>query len=87
MEGRKLGAAALLLEAVLIVAAAFGGPHGTLGAWPWALQLPGILLVFYPAGGEFFLLRVGLMALIQTVLWFLVLRTLARAWRARGLSH
>ena len=29
--------------------------HGALGGLPWILQLPGILLVLYPPGGEHFL--------------------------------
>ena len=38
-------ALAVVLEVILLALAAFGGPHGTLGAWPWMLQFPGILLV------------------------------------------
>ena len=66
---------------MLVMAAAFGGPHGTLGGWPWVLQLPGIFVVFYPSGGEHFILRVGVMALVQTALWYGVL---SLALRARG---
>ena len=47
-------AIAIALEAVLLVLAVFGGPHGALGGAPWALQLPGILLVFFiPGEGGF----------------------------------
>jgi len=81
METWKLIGLAIIIEAALLVTAAFGGPHGTLGGWPWALQLPGILVVFYPPGGENFLLRVATMALVQTVLWFFALRTVARRRR------
>ena len=83
METWKVAALAVVIEAVLVVAAAFGGPHGTLGGWPWAMQIPGILLVLYPPGGELFLLRVGAMAVVQTFIWFVVIRSIRRAWRRR----
>lgn len=61
---------AIGLEAVLAGLAAFGGPHGTLGAWPWTLQLPGILLVFFGGGEAHFAWRVAGMLLIQIALWY-----------------
>jgi hypothetical protein len=69
---------ALILELVLLGLAAFGGPHGALGAVPWALQLPGIFLVFYPPGGEYFAARVAAAALFQLGLWYLVIRVVRR---------
>jgi hypothetical protein len=84
METWKLAGLAVVIEAVLVVAAAFGGPHGTLGGWPWALQLPGILVVLYPPGGEHFVLRVGVMALVQVTIWYVLLRAARRAWRVRA---
>jgi hypothetical protein len=83
MEAWKLAGLAIVIEAALVVAAAFGGPHGALGGWPWFLQLPGILLVLYPPGGEHFVLRVGVMVLVQVVLWCSVVRLGARAWKRR----
>jgi hypothetical protein len=68
-DRRALGYA-IGLEAVLASLAAFGGPHGTLGAWPWTLQLPGILLVFFVSGEAHFFWRVGGMLLIQCALWY-----------------
>jgi len=65
---------AVAIEAVLLVLAAFGGPHGELGGIPWILQLPGILFVLYPPGGGYFVARVAAAALLQTGLWYLVLR-------------
>lgn len=76
MENLKLAALAILLEAVLVVLAAFGGPHGALGGWPWLLQLPGIFLVLYPPGGDYFVLRVVVGAMVQAGLWFALLRVL-----------
>jgi hypothetical protein len=69
VDRRALGYA-LVLEAALAGLAAFGGPHGTLGAWPWTLQLPGILLVFFVSGGVHVVWRVGGMLLIQCALWY-----------------
>jgi hypothetical protein len=83
VESWKLVALAISIEAVLVVAAAFGGPHGELGGWPWALQLPGILLVFYPPGGNYFLVRVGVMALVQALIWYAVLKAARHALSAR----
>ena len=78
MEGLKLAALAILIEAVLVVLAAFGGPHGALGGWPWFLQLPGILIVLYPPGGDYFALRVVVGAMVQAGIWFALLRALLR---------
>ena len=65
--------------------AAFGGPHGQLGALPWTLQLPGILLVLYPPGDGYFAARVAAAAALQVGLWYFVLRA-ARRYRARRRS-
>ena len=48
-DGRAL-AYAIVLEIVLTVVAAFGGPHGVLGAIPWTLQLPGIFFIAFGKG-------------------------------------
>ena len=69
LDRRALGCA-IGLEAALAGLAAFGGPHGTLGAWPWMLQLPGILPVFFVSGEAHFFWRVGGMLLIQGALWY-----------------
>ena len=69
MDKRTLGYA-VAVESVLAVLAAFGGPHGALGAWPWTLQLPGILLVFFVGGNTHIYWRVGAMLLIQCSLWY-----------------
>jgi hypothetical protein len=69
-------AAAVAIELVLLVLAAFGGPHGDLGALPWMLQLPGILLIFFVPGPRWFVARVVAMAVVQTALWALVIATL-----------
>jgi hypothetical protein len=63
---------AIGVESVLAALAAFGGPHGALGAWPWMLQLPGILLVFFVGGPPHYFWRVGAMLLIQYVLWYVL---------------
>jgi hypothetical protein len=75
-------AAALAIELALLVLAAFGGPHGTLGGVPWMLQLPGILLVFFLPGPVPFAARVAGMAVVQTAVWYGVL-ALVRAVRRR----
>jgi len=69
---------AILIEAALLVLAAFGGPHGALGAIPWILQLPGIVVVLYPPGGAYFAARVLAAALVQVGVWYLVVRVVRR---------
>ena len=81
MDWRSLGYAAMI-EAALLALAAFGGPHGALGAAPWVLQLPGLLLALYPTGGDWFLARVAAAALVQLGLWYLVVAAV-RARRRR----
>jgi hypothetical protein len=73
---------AIALELVLMVLAAFGGPHGALGGWPWLLQLPGILLVLGIPGDALFLWRVVAAALVQASLWYLVIAWIRRRRRA-----
>ncbi|HEY8256314.1 MAG TPA: hypothetical protein VIG08_01540 [Gemmatimonadales bacterium] len=77
MDWRALSYA-ILIETALLILAAFGGPHGYLGAVPWMLQLPGILLIMYPGGGAYFFARVTIGALVQVSLWYLALRLLRR---------
>lgn len=69
---------AIVVEGVLGALAAFGGPHGALGALPWTLQLPGILLVFFGGGEAWFWWRVAGMILIQVALWYAVIAVLRR---------
>jgi len=77
LDWRALGYA-VLIEVALLILAAFGGPHGELGAIPWILQLPGIVVVLYPAGGAFFAARVLVAAMLQVGLWSLGLRLVRR---------
>ena len=81
MDWRAL-AVAVLVEGALLALAAFGGPHGELGALPWIFQLPAIAFVLYPPGGEYFGVRVAAGALLQTALWYLLIRGLRRRARA-----
>ncbi len=78
LDWRALGYATIG-EASLLVLAAFGGPHGQLGAVPWILQLPGILLVVGISGQRGFALRVVGMVLVQVVIWY----TAIAWWRRR----
>lgn len=82
VEARRFDGIALTLaiavEAVLAVAAVFGGPHGALGGLPWALQLPGILIVYAIPGNELFFVRVAAALLCQVALWYLVISRFRR---------
>jgi hypothetical protein len=69
LDIRALGSA-VLVEGVLALLALHGGPHGSLGAWPWTLQLPGILLILFVSGETHFWWRVVGMLLIQLALWY-----------------
>lgn len=75
---------AVVVELLLLGLAAFGGPHGALGAAPWMAQLPGILLVLYPPGGSHFAFKVAAGALLQVALWYMVLSLLRRRHRERA---
>ncbi|MGH7518209.1 MAG: hypothetical protein ACREOC_12195 [Gemmatimonadales bacterium] len=77
-DWRALGYATIG-EAGLLVLAAFGGPHGQLGAVPWILQLPGILLVIAVPGQRGFFWRVAGMTLVQVALWYAAIAW----WRRR----
>jgi hypothetical protein len=82
IDWRMLGYA-VEVEAVLAGLAMLGGPHGMLGAWPWTLQLPGILLVFFGGEGGHIVWRIGGMLLVQCALWYGIL-ILARRLTRRG---
>ena len=73
---------ALAVESALATAAVFGGPHGALGAIPWMLNLPGILVIFGIRTERFFLGRVVRAVAIQAAVWYFVF-ALARQ-RRRG---
>ena len=70
-DGRAL-VYALAVESALATAAVFGGPHGALGAVPWMLNLPGILVIFGIRTERFFFGRVALAVAIQVALWYFV---------------
>jgi hypothetical protein len=76
-DGRAL-IIAIALELVLLILAAFGGPHGALGGLPWVLQLPGILLVFVVPGESWFVWRVVVGALVQVALWYALIAFVRR---------
>ena len=63
---------ALGVESALATAAVFGGPHGALGAIPWMLNLPGILVIFGIRTERFFLGRVALAVGIQVAVWYFI---------------
>lgn len=73
---------AILAEAALAGLALHGGPHGALGAWPWMLQLPGILFVVLAGGEAHFPWRVAAMLVTQCLVWYALFAWL-RARRAR----
>ena len=84
VDGRAL-IYAILLEVALMILAAFGGPHGELGAIPWALQLPGILLIMFGKGEAGFLWLVGGIFVIQVTVWYFIF-AFARRWRRSRLE-
>ena len=77
MNSRIL-ALALAIESLLAALAMFGGPHGDLGAWPWALQMPGILLVLFLPGDAGFAWRAAGIFVIQTACWYAICSMLRR---------
>ena len=81
VDGRAL-AYAVGVESVLATAAVFGGPHGGLGATPWILNLPGILVIFGIPSERFFLGRVALAIVIQVAVWYFIFALVRR----RGLD-
>jgi len=81
-DGRAF-AYAIVLEIVLTVVAAFGGPHGVLGAIPWTLQLPGIFFIAFGKGEAGFFWRVGGMFVVQVVVWYAIFSFGRRWWRRR----
>ena len=81
-DGRAL-AYAVGVESALAAAAVFGGPHGALGAIPWMLNLPGILVILGIRTERFFLGRVALAVAIQVALWYFIF-ALARQRRRRA---
>jgi hypothetical protein len=72
-------ACAVAVEAVLTVAAAFGGPHGTLGGLPWLLQMPGMLVFLFVPGDRLIALRMTVGLGIQLTIWYFIFS----AWFAR----
>lgn len=77
-------ACAFAIEAALVVLAMFGGPHGALGAAPWALQLPGILIVLFVSGENGFVWRVAAMVIVQTALWYGLIAFIRRVRRRKS---
>ena len=80
----KLLAAAIAIEAVLAVLALFGGPHGDLGGWPWALQIPGILLMLSWPGETGFAWRAAGILAIQIGCWYAIGLLVQRILRHRA---
>jgi hypothetical protein len=72
---------ALAVESALATAAVFGGPHGALGAVPWMLNLPGIVVIVGISSERFYLGRVGLAVAIQVALWYCVFALARRRHR------
>jgi hypothetical protein len=68
----RLLALAIVIEAGLAALAMFGGPHGDLGAWPWVLQMPGILLMLFVPGETGFAWRAAGILVIQTACWYAI---------------
>jgi hypothetical protein len=81
VDGRALAYAAAV-ESGLAVLALHGGPHGTLGALPWMMQLPGILAILFIPGERLFWGRVAVMLLVQLGLWYVLFAALRRSRRA-----
>lgn len=74
------------IELALAVAAVFGGPHGALGALPWIVNMPGILVIRgIPGEGSLFG-RIALAVLIQMVLWYGVIAWIRRRRAASARS-
>lgn len=84
-DGRAL-IYAVGVEAVLAIAAAFGGPHGALGALPWLLNMPGILVIFGLGIERFFLARVALAVAIQSGFWYCIFAFIRRRLPGGALS-
>ena len=72
MKHIKILAIAMIIEGVLAVLALFGGPHGDLGGWPWALQMPGILLMLSLPGDTGFAWRAAGILAIQIGCWYAI---------------
>ena len=69
------------VASALATAAVFGGPYGRLGAIPWILNLPGILVIFGIRTERFFLGRVALAVVIQVAVWYVIIALARRRWR------
>jgi len=80
----RILAFAVAIEGGLAVLAVFGGPHGALGGWPWALQLPGILLMLMIPGEGGFAWRASGMIAIQIGCWYVLCFALQRLMSKRA---
>ena len=80
MKHIKILAIAMIIEGVLAVLALFGGPHGDLGGWPWALQMPGILLMLSLPGETGFAWRAAGILAIQVGCWYAICGLI---WKSR----
>jgi hypothetical protein len=78
--------AAIAIELALTGLAALGGPHGTLGALPWILQLPGIVMVVFVNHPDSFVWRVLGMVVVQTLIWYAVVAGARRGRRRARLT-